>query len=96
MIRADRWLEEAGEFETAVAVWRAHHGNLDALIAKSGDTPCPLSFDRGAPFEVKAELLKERNRQLEVLDDDAHVIQPFDRHASNLQEAAGWNNGRFE
>jgi len=34
---------------------------------------------------VKAELLKEINRQFEVIDDDSYVIQPFERHASNLQ-----------
>jgi hypothetical protein len=33
---------------------------------------------------VKAELLKEINRQCEVIDDVSYVIQPFERHASNL------------
>src|ERR1700734_2522076 len=88
MIRDDRRREEPGELETAVAVRSAHHGNLDALIGKSGDTSCPFSFNRGPPFEVKAELLKEINRQFEVINDDSYVIQPFERHASNLQEAA--------
>jgi hypothetical protein len=37
---------------------------------------------------VKAELLKEINRQYKVINDDSYVIQPFERHASNLQEAA--------
>jgi len=32
-------------------------------------------------------LLKEINRQLEIIDYDSNVIQPFDRHASNLQDA---------
>ena len=86
MIRHDRRREEAGQLETAVAVRRAHHGNLDALIGKPGDTSCPFSFDRGPSFELKAELLKEINRQFEVVDDDSNVIQPFERHASNLQD----------
>jgi len=84
VIRDDRRREETGELETAVAVRCAHHGNLDALVGKSGDTSCPFSFDRGPPFEVKAELLKEINCQFEVIDDDSYVIQPFERHASNL------------
>ena len=88
MIRDHRRREEAGQLETAVAVRCAHHGNLNALIGKSGDTSCPFSFDRGPPFEVKAELLKEINRQFEVIDDDSYVIQPFERHASNLQDVA--------
>jgi hypothetical protein len=33
MIRDGRRREEAGEFKPAVPVRRAHHGNLDALIA---------------------------------------------------------------
>jgi hypothetical protein len=32
--------------------------------------------------------LKEINRQFEVIDDDSYVIQPFERHASNLQDVA--------
>jgi hypothetical protein len=88
VIRDGRRREEAGEFEPAVAVRRAHHGNLDALIGKSSDTSCPFSFYRGPPFEVKAELLKEINRQFEVIDDDSYVIQPLDRHSSNLQKVA--------
>jgi hypothetical protein len=43
--------EETRELETAVAVRCAHHGNLDALIGKSGDTSCPFSFDRGPPLK---------------------------------------------
>jgi hypothetical protein len=70
----------------AVAVRRAHHGNLNALIGKSGDTSCPFSLDRGPAFKFKAELLKEINRPSEVIDDDSYVIQPFERPASNLQE----------
>jgi hypothetical protein len=88
VIRDDRWREEAGELETAVAVWRAHHRNLDALIGKSGDTSCPFSFDRGPPFELKAELSKEINCPSEVIDDDSYVIHSFERHASNLHKFA--------
>ena len=86
MIRDDRRREEAGQLETAVPVRRSHHGNLDALIGKSGDTSCPFSFDRGPPLELKTELLKEINRQFEVIDDDSDVIHPFECHASNLQD----------
>src|SRR5207253_11430689 len=88
VIRDDRWPEEAGELETAVAVWRAHHCNLDALIGKSSDTSCPFSFDRGPPFELKAELTKEIDSPSEVIDDDSYVIHSFKRHASNLHNVA--------
>jgi hypothetical protein len=81
VIRDGRGREEAGEFEPAVAVRRAHHGNLDALIAQSSDTSGPFSFDHGPPFELKAEFAKEINRPSEVIDDDSHVVHSFERHA---------------
>src|ERR687892_1674453 len=72
--------EKARELEPAVAVRRAHHGGLDALVAQSSDAPCPLSFHPGSPFELEAELAKELDRRWEVLDDDADVVHPLKRH----------------
>src|SRR3954470_505362 len=91
----DRRSQEAGELESAVAVRCAHHGHLDVLIAQSSDTSGPFSFDRGPPFELKAEFAKEVNRPSEVIDDDSYVVHPFKRHVSNLQGAVWSNNGSF-
>ena len=85
MIRDGGRREKAGELEPAEAVRRAHHGNLDALIAQSSDTSSPFSFDRGLPFEIEAELAKEIDRRGEIIDDDSYVVHPFKRHGSNLQ-----------
>src|SRR5262249_25451769 len=93
MIRDGRRHEKAGELEPAVAVRRAHHGNLDALIAQSSDTPSPFSFDRGPPFELEAELAKEINRRCKVIDDDSYVVHPCERHVSNLQSVVHSDNG---
>ncbi len=82
MIRDGRRREEVGVSEPAVAVQRAHHGNLDALIARSSDTPGPFSFDRNPSFEFEAELAEEINRPSEVIDDDSYVVHPFERHVS--------------
>jgi hypothetical protein len=79
--------EEAGEFEPAVAVRRAHHGNFDALIAQSSDTSGPFSFDRGPPFELKAQFTKEFNRPSQVINDDSYIVHSFERHLSNLQSS---------
>jgi hypothetical protein len=87
MIRDGGRRQEAGKLESAVAVRRAHHGNLDALIAQSSDTSGPFSFDRGPPFELEAELAKEINRPSEVIDDDSYVVHSFQGHVSNLQGA---------
>ena len=96
MIGDDRWRDKAGELEPAVAVRRPHHGNLDALIAQSSDASRPFSFDRGSPFELKAELAKEINRGCKVIDDDSYVVHPFKRHVSNLQSGAYSDNGKRE
>jgi hypothetical protein len=87
--------EKAGDLKPAMAVRRAHHGNLDALIAQSDDTSGPFSFDRGLPFQFEAELAKEINRPSKVIDDDSYVVQPFERHASNLQGVVESNNVPF-
>src|SRR5262245_55603418 len=76
-----------------MAVRRAHHGNLDALIAQSRDTSGPFAFDRGPPFELEAELAKEINRRREVIDDDSHIVHPFKRHVCNLQGGIYSDNG---
>jgi hypothetical protein len=68
-----------------VAVGRAHHGNLDALIDQSSDTAGPFSLDCGPAFELEAELAKEINRRCKIIDDDSYVVHPFKRHVSNLQ-----------
>jgi hypothetical protein len=87
MIRDYRRCQEARELKTAVAVWRAHHRDLDTLIHQSGDTSCPFSFDRGPTLELEAELLKEINRPFEVIAGDSYVVHPLERQVSNLQDA---------
>ena len=50
-----------GELEPTMTVGRAHHGDLDALIAQSSDTSRPFSVDRASAFELEAKLAKEIN-----------------------------------
>jgi len=76
--------EKSRELETAVAVRRAHHGDLDTLLAESGNAARPLSFCHGLAFELQAEGAKELNRRLEVLDDDSYVVHPLNRHAREV------------
>lgn len=76
--------EEAGELDTAVAIRRTHHSNLDALAGQAGDTSRPFSFDCGPPFELETDLSKKIYCPFEVLDDDSHVVHPFERHVWNL------------
>jgi hypothetical protein len=85
-------VRKAGGLEAAVTVGGAHHGNLDSLIAQSGDTSGPFSFDRGPPFELKADLAKEIDRRCEVIDNDSYVVHPFKPHVSNLQDVVCSDN----
>ena len=87
MIRADGRREEAGEFEPVVAVRRAHHGDLDALIAESSDAPGLFSFDGCLSFEFQAEVEEDINGCCQVVDDDSHVVHAFERLNPNVQAA---------
>ena len=75
---------------------QAHASSQSRLeIGKSGDASCPFSFNRGPPFELKAELSKEINCSSEIIDDDSYVIHSFERHASNLHNVAWMQEQRF-
>src|SRR5690348_15693965 len=65
-----------------MSVRRAHHGDLDLLIAKTGNAPGPFAFDHGPSFEFKAKFGKEINRRIEILDDDSHIIHTLKRHST--------------
>src|SRR6185312_502528 len=84
MIGDRRRREKSRKLEPAVAVRRAHHGHLDAHGMQPGDALCPVSFDRGLPFKLKAELTKELNRRSEVLDDNAYIVHPLKCHVATL------------
>ncbi len=82
MIGDRRRREKSRDLEPAVAVRRAHHCDLDALVAESSDTTCPFTLNRGLSFELEAELAKERDRSREVGDNNAYVVHPLKRHAA--------------
>src|SRR5437660_12768742 len=72
------------ELEPAVAVWRAHHGDLNALVAQASDAPCPLAFYHGSPFELEAELSEKSESGIEGFHHDADVVHSCKRHVSIL------------
>src|SRR5689334_15044917 len=75
--------EKSRELEPAVAIGRDHHGDLDVLLAQSGDARSPLSFDRRAPFELHAKPGENSNRGIEGCDDVAAVVHARNRHISS-------------
>src|ERR671924_557035 len=76
--------EKSREFDPAVAVWRPHHGGLDALVAESSDAPGPVPFDHGSPFEFEAQLGEKRDSGIKRFHHDADVVHPLKRHAAIL------------
>ena len=76
---------EARELEAAMAVGGAHHGDLDALAAHSGDAAGPFAFDGHSAFEREAELGEERNGGIEVFHHDADVVHTLDGHEAPAQ-----------
>src|SRR5690606_10705806 len=80
MIGDDGRREKSRELEPAVTVRRAHHGDLDALVSKPRDAPCPLPFDHHPRFELESQLGEERNSGIERFHHDAHVVHSLDRH----------------
>src|SRR5436853_6987048 len=47
--------DEARELEPPVAVRRAHHGDLNGLVAQAGDATCPPALDHALAFQLEAE-----------------------------------------
>ena len=84
MIGDHRRREKSRELEPAVVVWRAQHGDLNALVAQSGDAPCPLAFYHGSPFELEAELSEKSDSGIEGFHHDADVVHSCKRHVSIL------------
>ena len=74
VVSGDRGREKSRKLESALAVRRAHHGDLDLLAAQSGDTPRPLSVHRRLSLELEPELAKELDCRRQILNDDADVV----------------------
>src|SRR6185503_19779363 len=79
---------EARELDAAVAVGGAHHGDLEALAAHSGDAAGPFAFDGHAALEGQAELGEERDGGIEVFHHDADVVHTLDRDDASLASSA--------
>src|SRR6185437_19499 len=59
--------------------------DLDALVAQACNAAGPRALDHRRAFELQAENSEERDRRLEVLDDDAHVVHPLHCHPTTLR-----------
>src|SRR5205807_8068508 len=76
--------DKSREFEPTVAVWRAHHSDLNALVAQSSDAPCPHAFYHTSPFEFEAEFSEKRDSSIEGFYHNTDVVHSFKCHVSIL------------
>ena len=86
--RGNRWfgldelrIAEPRQLDPPVAVWGPHHRDVDLDAFEPVETIHPGAFDRHLAFKRHAERGEEGNCGLQVIDDDADMVHPLDRHA---------------
>ncbi len=72
---------ELHQLQPAVAVRSPHHCDVDSDVVEPNDAVHPTSLDRHLALQLQTKFDKERDSTLEVVDNDADVIHPLDRHA---------------
>jgi hypothetical protein len=65
-----------------VAVWGSHHRDVTPHAVESDGSVRPKAFDLRLSFQLHAELGEERDIRVQVVDDDADVVHPLNRHVS--------------
>jgi sugar/nucleoside kinase (ribokinase family) len=55
---------------------RYRSNDQDPLIAEAGAAAGPFFFDRGASFELKAEVTEELDNRRQIAHDDTDVVHP--------------------
>jgi hypothetical protein len=81
----------SGSVLTAVGVWNfvsssrpwpsgAHHCDVDSDVVEPDDTVHPTSLDWRLALQLHTKFDKERSSSLKVVDNDADVVHPLNRH----------------
>ncbi len=63
-----------------MAVRGPHHGDVVSDTVEPDDAVHPLSLDCRLALQLQTKFDEERDSSLEVVDNDADVVQPLDRH----------------
>jgi hypothetical protein len=89
----------SGSALTAVGVWNFVSSIQPwpsgvSIIAMStpvepDDTVHPTSLDQRLALKLHTKFDKERNSSLKVVDDDAHVVHPLNRHSGSPSSSRG-------
>ncbi len=78
---------ELRQLESPAAVRGVHDRDLRANAVESHDAVHPAALDRPLALQLEPELDEELGRGREVVDDDAHVVHPLDRHVLDGKDA---------
>ncbi len=70
------------QLELPVPIRRPHHYDVDPDIVDPIDAIHPRPLNPRLAFNGHAERGEEGDGGRQVVDDDAHVVQPFDDHAA--------------
>jgi hypothetical protein len=80
---------ELRQLKPAVAVRGPHHRYVDPDVVERVDAVHPTSLDRRLALQLHTKFDKERDSSLEVVDDDAHVVHPLNRHGGSPSSSRG-------
>jgi len=80
---------ELRQLESAVAVRGPHHCDVDSDVVEPDDAVHPTSLDWRLALQLHTKFEKERDSSLEVVDNDADVVHPLDRHVSKVGDSDG-------
>jgi hypothetical protein len=71
------------QLEPAVAVWGPQHRDVAADAVEPDGAVRPEALDLRFALQLHAEFSEERDGSLEVVDDDADVVHPLNRHGGS-------------
>jgi hypothetical protein len=77
------------QFQPAVAVWGPHHRDVAADAVESDGAVRPEALDLRFALQLHAEFYEERNGSLKVVDDNADVVHPLNRHGGSPSSSRG-------
>jgi hypothetical protein len=76
-----------GQLESAVAVWSPHHGDVGPHIVEPNNAVHPRPLDYSLAFQLQTKFKEKNNSSLKVVDDDADIVHPLDRHRTNVDQS---------
>src|SRR5438128_4155837 len=81
------WIAKLRQLKPPVPIWGPHHNDVDFDTLEPVDAVHPRALDRHLAFERHAERGEKSDSGCKVVDDDADVVQSFDRHVPSVAEA---------